>query len=256
MERDGPKSHTRTERGSLVDGAATHRPANATGIMPASSGTNVPLAREDRKLRGCARVSSRLQKSTGQAEVSRSAPRRQRGACTGTWPPEAPTGALRGEKVREVGRAVAKLRDRTRREPGAREGVAGQAFLVDGRYLRSSIRCTTFTRVPANDARRLVWKATACERGAREKGATGILEARSQKRGPPKRIALNVKQAISSMQQRRKPMTALGTYEARVLVHSCELAEVGPTHRASRGRKGRKVNRRREAGRRALRRTS
>jgi hypothetical protein len=50
---------------------------------------------------------------------------------------------------------------------------------------------------------------------------------------PPKRICTDVDQAITSCEQPRKRHDPPRTGEARVLVRRGEMADVGPTHRAS-----------------------
>jgi hypothetical protein len=114
---------------------------NRHRLVPASSGAKAPLACEDRTLVGCARALFQV------AEVGkrRRGPEKrvsrwQRGAWTGARPLESPQGLTGGEKASRTGIAVAKPRSRGTPEPGARESVAGQRFLLDGRHLGSLIR--------------------------------------------------------------------------------------------------------------------
>jgi len=70
---------------------------------------------------------------------------------------------------------------------------------------------------------------------------------------PPKRIALNVTQAISSIAQARKRLTHREPTRRGCSYVEREMAEVGPTHRALPRTTSRKASRRSGAGRGALR---
>jgi hypothetical protein len=114
---------------------------NRHRLVPASSGAKAPLACKDRTLVGCARASFQVAEVGKRRRGSeKRVSRWQRGAWTGARPLESPQGFARGEKASRTGIAVAKPRSRGTPEPGAREGVAGQRFLLDGRHLGSLIR--------------------------------------------------------------------------------------------------------------------
>jgi hypothetical protein len=136
-------------------------------------------------------------------------------------------------------------------------------------------RVTAAARIVHASARRVILAALT-EAHARASGvttmreATGVSEVRFARvaagrqrppgrlrRGetcdPPKRIALNVTQAISSIAQARKRLTHREPTRRGCSYVEREMAEVGPTHRASPRTRSRKASRRSGAGRGALR---
>jgi hypothetical protein len=115
--------------------------------------------------------------------------------------------------------------------------LSGREFLLDGRHRRSFLQRDIVHASALQTVSAAPIVATARERGGhRGERRQGCQRLDREPRGPPKRVVLHVKQSISPMTQERKLVTPSGTNEAQVLVGKREMADVGPTYRASRPR--------------------
>jgi hypothetical protein len=227
---------------------------NRHRLVPASSGAKAPLAREDRRLVGCARASiDKLQKSANDAEVQRSVtPRWQRDTWTGTQPPKAPQGSRGGAKASDASTAVAKPWRWKKPEPDARKGVAGQGFSLDGRHLgssgcspRSRERAERRSRRPSRDP---CTRERHGPRGGGDRGVRGSVRTHRGGKTTPIAVITRGDRATHrsellcrgagnlSGRAGAQASDAPGTDEARVPIRRREMAEVGPTHRASQRR--------------------
>jgi len=156
LEHSGPRlaSSTQVERdarqavacGSWLAGPrcgnAAWRPT-----QPASVGAGEQRSESSARVRGrnacwvCPRVAYRLQKSASGAKAHKKRDSRwQRGRVHGELAVADPKGSARVKRRRQPNVAVAKPRCRGRPEPDAREGVAGQRSLSDGRHSGSFLR--------------------------------------------------------------------------------------------------------------------
>jgi len=194
----------------------------------------------------------------------------QRGAWTGTQLPEDSQGSCGGSKASDDSIAVAKPRRWNRPEPDARKGVAGQGSSPDGRHLGSFLgrsRSRELAEGGLGGSLEFRARASVMDPGGE---ATGVSEVRSARiatgRQRPPRWTRGVRAARRSELLCRAAGNLSGhagaqasdvteADEARVLIRRSEMAEVGPTHRASQRSASRKASRRCEAGRGAPRTT-
>jgi len=168
--------------------------------------------------------------------------------------------------------AVAKPRMRGRPEPDARESVAGQRLSRDGRHpgvLFDSHRSRERVGGFLGGSREASIRASGSWfRGRGDRDVRGSVGTRHVRRttpdaanleqrtcSPPKRVVLTSNQAISWVARARKRSTHREPTRRGCLVQGREMAEVGPTHRASRCSTSRKADRRRGAGQGMLRST-
>jgi len=238
--------------------------------VPASSGAKAPLACEDRTLVGCARASINGCRSRQASPRSREARLPlATGRVDGGLALEGSKGSSRVKRRRSfAGRRPSRPADevRSRALERALRGD-GPCSMED-----TSDHCGSALRSRGHEAGDLGGlRDGACSRERHDhleggdRGVRGSVRTRPRREDnarhdgskrrtcdPPKRIALNVKQAISSIVQAPKAHDASRAHEARVLVRKREMAEVGPTHRASPFPRSRKASRESDAGRGAL----
>jgi hypothetical protein len=198
------------------------------------------------------------------------ASRWQRGAWTGAWLSTARK-SRRGRKGVDRQQRGGQVAVQTKSEAGRSKGRCGATVLARWK----TPRVIAAAHLVHAGARRVI-SAAFREAHARASGvttmgdATGVPEVRFARvtagrqrpprrlpKGrtcdPPKRIVLNVKQAISSIAQARKRLTHREPTRRGCSYEEREMAEVGPTHRASPCTRSRKASRRSDAGRGALR---
>jgi hypothetical protein len=239
--------------------------------MPASSGAKAPLACEDRTLVGCARASingcrsrqasprlreARLPLATGRVDGGlaldgskgsagvkrrRSSAWRRPSHHEGEVPSRALERALRGEGPC----SMEDTPDHCGSAPRSRGCEAGGLGGLQG-----------------GACARAAWPSCGRRQGRQRFGShASRREDNAHRDGspegetcdPPKRIVLNVKQAISSIARTRKRSTHREPTRRGCSYEEREMAEVGPTHRASPCTRSRKASRRSDAGRGALR---
>jgi hypothetical protein len=87
-----------------------------------------------------------------------------------------------------------------------------------------------------------VVRGSVCTRRGGKTTPTGTTPRKETTCDPPKRISLNVMQAISSIAQARKRLTHREPPRRGCSYEEREMAEVGPTHRASLELRSRKAN--------------
>jgi hypothetical protein len=232
-------------------GNAPERPTQpGIGWCQASSGAKAPLACEDRQLEGRARTSTRLQKS---ASDDRGREKRAYPLATGHvdgGPAFGGTERARGgAKALTTSAAVAKPRRTGSPEPGARKGTAGRrSSTMEGTSDRHCRSARSRER-SGDDLGGLLGSTRSASSEGNGKEATGVSEVRSTHTatgsnacrseiperaivGPTKATRSAVKQTRSSTAG-AKALDRSRTGEARVLVRRREMAEIGPTHRAS-----------------------
>jgi len=159
-----------------------------------------------------------------------------------------------------------------RPKPGAREGVAGRGSSIDGRHSRPSLRHARSrgrVGVGLGDSWEVLERASVTGlTGGGDRGVRGSVRTHRDGKTTPTAMAHEGNRAtrrsespavqagdLPSYAERASVRTAAGTNEARVLVRRREMAEIGPTHRASRRPASRQASRRRGAGQGALRNT-
>jgi len=160
-------------QGSLAPDAATYREPT----QPASVGAGEQRSESSTRVRGlnarrvCPRVVFRLQKSASGTQTQRSASPVGNGACGRGSNSSESERTRESETVSRFGVAAAKPRHQGTPEPGAREGVAGQRFLLDGRHLGLLVQLASFTRSSCERSRRLSGVRASRERhDTRERG--------------------------------------------------------------------------------------
>jgi len=195
----GARKSLCTDRGSQAIEAATHRQANATGIgwCRRVAGRKPHSRARVERSSGCARASYQVAE-VGKRRLGpeKRVSRWQRGAWTGTWPPEGSQESPGANEAARSGITVAKPRVQRSPEPGAREGVAGRGSLPDGRHpgsFTSSYRSRDRARNGLGGLRRSPHHASG---RAPAEEATGMSEVRSARvtTGSKTPIAMNQKQ--------------------------------------------------------------
>jgi len=248
----GKRKPSRADGGSQVPHAATHGgyQRNRHRLVPASSEAKASLACEGRTLVGCARVSRWLQKSVSFAEAQRSASPVATGRVDGRLAPDGSQEAAgvkrrRSLASRRPSRNASEVRSRASERALRGDGPCSMEDTPDG--------CGNALRSRERDAGDLggfhggTCRASGVTPWGRRQGLSEarfarVTAGRQRPPGrlqkettcdPPKRIGLNVMQAISSIARTRKRLTRREPTRRECSYEEREMAEVGPTHRAS-----------------------